>query len=74
LNVDVYFDEALKNAPQAEHLYRPTFTGFLPFGASVQLFSGFVTSVPHFVHFAMITSPQNYSFNLEAQFKRIALW
>jgi hypothetical protein len=34
-------------------LKRPTLSGFLPFGAMVQVFSGFSTSVPHAGHFAM---------------------
>lgn len=48
-----YFTEALKYAPQLGHLKRPTVTGFLPLGASVQVLDGFATSAPHFGHLAI---------------------
>jgi len=50
-----YLTAALKDLPQLGHLYSPTVRGFLPFGARVQVFSGFSTSVPHFPHFAIET-------------------
>jgi hypothetical protein len=57
-----YLAEALKNVPQLGHLKSPTVTIFLPLGANVQVFSGLVTSVPHFGHFAICytLSPLNY--------------
>jgi len=64
-----YFADALKKAPQLGHLNRPTVTGFLPFGASVQVFSGFATSVPHFEHFAIYNTLSPYTMR---GFKRLA--
>jgi hypothetical protein len=50
-------------------------TAFFPFGAIVQLFSGFATSVPHFVHFAIFLHlKQSYFLNEYAVLKKLTKW
>lgn len=51
-----YLTPALKKWPLG-HLNRPIVTGFLPFGARVQVFVGVATSAPHFGHLGISSSP-----------------